>query len=361
VVSAQDGQPRWLGFKYRSERTLTVEDDPGRPSARFSLASFEEGSVLLDLETGGYFALNRSAEHVCRILFEETEREAIERRVASEFRLSESAAHYAVEEVKRQLAAPLARLSFPGPFTYLALEDRYQLCFKSQPVLEIALDGASVRHLRTSPEPIPLAHILRVVAPKLLAQRGLTVLHASACLATDGLIAFCGLSGAGKTTTARAFEAAGMDLFSEDLIVLSPEWADSRPQALIGGESAAHTWARDAAYRSKDRGELEIDCRDLLNLVVGSHSTIPLARIIFVDASRRNGHAITTTPLKHSDALIQILISNFLGSVDRSSWLSYFDRAAAIVRAAEMSLAVMPDGTDKLPLAVRLYRENSAS
>lgn len=337
-------------------------NDPDRSEKsrmRFSLATFGDEAVLLDLESSGYFMVNRSAERICRILIEEGERDSAERRVADELRISDTSARSAVEDVMRQLEAPPARLSFPGPFTYLPLDDCYQLSIEGHPILEIRPDGRSARRPPKLPAPIPLAHTLRVASPKLLSHSGLTVLHASACRTSSGLTAFCGLSGAGKTTTARAFATEGMELFSEDLIVLAAEGTDSRPQALIGAEKAAHAWAREAAARAGDG--LEIDCGDLPGLVVASGQTVSLDRIIFVDAARRRGDAINLTRMRPAEALVQILMSNFLGSADRHNWRNYFERSAMIVRTTEVSLASMPEGIDKLPQAIRRYKESSAS
>ena len=152
----------------RSER-------PRGPQTRFSLASFGDEAVLLDLETSGYFMVNRSAERIFRILIEEEQRDSVERRVAAELRISDLSARAAVEDVMRQLAAPPARLSFPGPFTYLPLEDCYQLSIEGRPILDVRLDGRSARQPPGLPAPIPLAHTLRVAAPKLLSHSGLTV------------------------------------------------------------------------------------------------------------------------------------------------------------------------------------------
>jgi hypothetical protein len=338
---------------------VNESDRSERPPTRFSLASFGDEAVLLDLESSGYFMVNRSAERIFRILIEEGQRDSVERRVAAELRISDLSARAAVEDVMRQLAAPPARLSFPGPFTYLPLENCYQLSIEGRPILDIRKDGRSARRPHGLPAPIPLAHTLRVAAPKLLSHSGLTVLHASACQTSSGLTAFCGLSGAGKTTTARAFATEGMELFCEDLIVLAPPGADSRPRALVGAEKAAHGWAREAAARTGD-GE-EIDCSDLPGLVVAPGQTVALTRIIFIDVSRRTGDAITVRRMRPAEALVQILLSNFVGSADRSNWESYFQRSAMIVRSAEMSLATMPAGIDKLPAAIRRYRESSAS
>src|SRR5215831_1624013 len=52
-------------------------------------------------------------------------------------------------------------------------------------------------------------------------QRGLLPLHASAIRTAQGLVAFCGHSGAGKSTTAAAMAASGYELVTDDVLPIS--------------------------------------------------------------------------------------------------------------------------------------------
>jgi hypothetical protein len=54
----------------------------------------------------------------------------------------------------------------------------------------------------------------------ILHQRGMIPLHASAVYHDDGIILFCGRSGAGKSTTATALQQKGYTVFSDDVCVL---------------------------------------------------------------------------------------------------------------------------------------------
>ena len=328
---------------------------------RYCFSSFGDEAVLLDLETGGYFMLNGTAQRICRILFEEAPGGDAERRVATELNLQTAAAQAAIEEVARQLDAMQVRVTFPGPFTYLATGSGYNLCFDDVPILEIGPDGLSARQLPLAAQPVTLAHALRVAAPKLLSLRGLTVLHASSCRIGSGLTAFCGLSGAGKTTTARAFADAGMALFSEDLVVLEPGSEHSMVRALEGGERAAHAWARTAATEAVAHGETEIDCRSLPGLVLGDRTAIQLTRVVFIDSSRRKGNTILLRALKPAEALVQIMRSNFLGSANRQDWETYFQKSSSLARSLDTDMATMPMGVEVLKEAARLYRASSAS
>lgn len=67
----------------------------------------------------------------------------------------------------------------------------------------------------------------------ILHQRNMIPLHASAIEYGDGLILFCGQSGAGKSTTVSALQKIGYTLFSDDVCVLKyPEVPGSAIEAL---------------------------------------------------------------------------------------------------------------------------------
>src|SRR5205823_4302033 len=70
--------------------------------------------------------------------------------------------------------------------------------------------------------------LLLWAAPHVLALSGHAVLHAAAVEASDGVVAFCGSSGRGKTTLASLLADQGMPLVAEDLLVLT--WDGAVPQ-----------------------------------------------------------------------------------------------------------------------------------
>src|SRR5579871_5639366 len=76
-------------------------------------------------------------------------------------------------------------------------------------------------------------HFIRSVLAALLRQRGLLTLHASAVATPSGVIAVCGRSGAGKSTTVSALMARDNPLLADDLMALSFA-PDGGVQALPG-------------------------------------------------------------------------------------------------------------------------------
>lgn len=62
--------------------------------------------------------------------------------------------------------------------------------------------------------------LLGPVLGALLHQRGMLVLHASAVVISDGVVAFLGESGEGKSTTAAALHARGYSIMADDIVAL---------------------------------------------------------------------------------------------------------------------------------------------
>jgi hypothetical protein len=68
----------------------------------------------------------------------------------------------------------------------------------------------------------------RTVEPLVLQTRGWETLHASAILASAGVVAFCGERQAGKSTLAYAFSRRGYEQFADDMIVIGAGAAEPR-------------------------------------------------------------------------------------------------------------------------------------
>src|SRR5262249_21151056 len=138
------------------------------------------------------------------------------------------------------------------------------------------------------------------VAPHVLALRGILVLHASAVLDAAGVLAFCGGSGQGKTTLARALAAAGRELIAEDLLVVRS--AGDRPEVVAGAEVAIRAWA--ARHAAQLAPGTRIATEDLLR--VADRPPLSCGAILF---PRRDGAGvqITHTALGGADAFVLLL------------------------------------------------------
>lgn len=98
-------------------------------------------------------------------------------------------------------------ISYPG-IVSLLITDGELVDVDAQP----KIDPAILRLILLGP-------ILALV----LHQRGYLVLHASAVELNSTAVAFIGDKGAGKSTTAAAFNAEGYALFSDDVVAVAPE------------------------------------------------------------------------------------------------------------------------------------------
>jgi hypothetical protein len=81
-----------------------------------------------------------------------------------------------------------------------------EICIQPQP-------GADEKSIRL--------FLLSNAMAAILHQRGMIPLHASAIYHDDGIVLFCGRSGAGKSTTATALQQKGYTVFSDDVCVLT--------------------------------------------------------------------------------------------------------------------------------------------
>ena len=264
-----------------------------------------------------------------------------------------------LDGVRLQLTEPGVPTELIGPFRYRRHGAGYALEETGRIVLTMDMAGRKL-HLRAPPDTLTFKVLdyVRAVTPKLLHLRGVTVLHASACLLPEGLAAFSGNSGAGKTTTARAFAAAGARLISEDLVVLTP--GSRTATVCVDGERRAHAWAAAAADALGNAFEAEHDC-DGLSEVSSPGAEIPLAAIWFVDRSRRKGSALQQRPFTAIDGTLALLGNNFLGSDSPESWRRHVRETHAIASQLALWEVTMPDGLDRLAGAARAYATKTAS
>ena len=92
-------------------------------------------------------------------------------------------------------------------------------------------DSGAVRAepIRNGLEPELRDSFVRGVIPVVLLARGYEALHASAVVVPQGVVALCGTSGTGKSTTALAIAADGASHYSDDTVVY--QVVDGRPVA----------------------------------------------------------------------------------------------------------------------------------
>ena len=324
---------------------------------RFGIETFGDEGVLIDLATGSYFQLNGTATKVCLALQATDSSAEAAALVAASLEIRAEQALSLVEAVRADLAKTPVRSPIAGPFRYKRQGDGYLLEDEGTPVLTIDGHGQWIR--RASPGDalrFRLLDYVRGVTPKLLYLRGTPVLHASACVLSEGVTAFAGPSGAGKTTTARAFAKAGRPLLAEDLLLLAP--GHPTPTIALDGERRAHDWADETCSRLATFGEA--DCDRLDSLLEGA-ATRSLDAIWFVDRSRRVGDSLQRRPLSPLEGALALMSNNFLGADDPESWRRHARECYRISGFIGRWELATPQGVERLVAAARAYATKTAS
>jgi len=305
------------------------------------------GGLLLEFNSGALMELNESAAFVWRQKLANRPEAAILSEFAVRYGLDPSTARdhvVAALELETSLAGRVE-----SDFKYERCATGYRFAFLGQPVFEIDPAGNEVR-LVTTPDRIAgkLRYLLRALAPKILALRGFTVIHASAVDLGGTLLAFSGLSGAGKTTTAKAFAAAGARLVCEDQLMLVP--AGSEVLVPLGVEDDIAAWVGKS---ESSLGALGVaNCQDLDQS--GNGARVPIREIGFLHSNRRVGRDYHATRLSPASTAGGIFKNTFYGSDTREGWIRHLDVAARIAAFVHGFVLVLPAGLELLQEAAQL-------
>ena len=327
---------------------------PSLPSSfreRFTLAEFEDAGVLLDLGTGAFYRLNPVASRIGALLSQgKTVSEAASELVES-FRLTPDQAARDVAELLAGLQEEVPTLD-ENPITFEAVTDGFLLRWQGRPIARIDSLGRTLR-LEAGPiaEQAQAARYLDWAVPHLLVLRRQPVLHASAIEYRDGVLAFAGPSGAGKTSTAHAFAAHGAPVISEDVLLISFE--SHSPVVYVNAEAALWRWVAEKASSWATEQHVEIDVSDLLEVLGGP--TLPLRQVLFLDSARRRGGQISAEPLGSSQAFALLLKNTFTELGTRTFWRELFEMNRELATRLRFARATVPSGLDLLTDAARRF------
>jgi hypothetical protein len=325
-------------------------------SGRHALAVLPDGGVLLDIQSGGFFELNETGCTIWEGLIRHGSQDQAARELTDLFGISR-------EQAARDVALAVASAATPAhqeggaPLWFHRADDRhYQIVYRAGPVLSIDLGAETVRGAGAELPQAELAQAFRLVAAKVLSREGF-VLHASAVRRGAELRAFAGESGAGKTTTAHAFAAAGCELVSEDLLVVEP--AGDEVGVRAGAEPVIRGWAEESARALLARSGAVVSCASLRAVLPPVDGA--LSRLTFLTAARRSGDRFVEKAMGMAWTAASCLQNGFISVHDPEAWRQRLQKAARLAARVGGHRGTVPDGLGPLDRAVRAYMSNSTS
>jgi hypothetical protein len=330
---------------------------PDQFRSRFALATFDDGGVVVDVVSGSYSRLNRSAAMMLNALERAGSADAAAADVAARLHITPAAAAQSLRDLLAALDQPGVRTPPTEPLIYRHAGDQgYELWHRERRILHVDPSGRRVS-LVCPLDALPLSVFDYVsdVAPRLMFLQGIPVLHGSSCRHGDHLLGLCGKSRAGKTTTARMFDKHGWPIVSEDLMILTLD--RNAPAVFLKAEEKVRDWFGDASRRFAS-GATSVDTTPLARAAAGP--TLPLKTLWFLDAQRRNT-SFRLEPMLKPEGLALLLTHAFLGAAGSEAWRGHLANLFSIVSAASVYEAHLPDGLDNLARAVERYTTNSAS
>jgi len=304
------------------------------------------GGLLLDLETGALFRLNDSATFVWESWLAGRSAPEIAASLAERHGLALPATQKQVDDALLLTGDPFVPSAPLGDYRYRRAGNGYVFSRDEIPLLWLDEKTGGL----TLADPYPTGHgdpftVLMAIAPKLTAFRGHFVLHASAALLDGRLMAVCGVSGAGKTTTVRALVRAGAAPVSEDKLVVRT--TDAGVVGLIEGEPLINAWVRGVVERLA--AGLPATCNDLDGALEGRW--VPLCEIGFIDSVRRSGESVVATELSPLDAAHAVFQNAFYGSDRPTDWERQLRMAAELASRVPAVELGMPAGLPALEAA----------
>lgn len=234
----------------------------------------------------------------------------------------------ALTQISIEWAGPAPDLPDPGdarppmPDVAWPVTDRdgdgYRVSFSEGDAFWVAEDGRTIRCFQSSAPPASVRHwLLDHVMPRALDLRGVNPLHATAVATKEGVLAFLGSTGTGKSTLAAALATLGAELVSDDCLVLEqregsimavPSYPGLRLHEDVRDALQLHAALRPVAhYTPKQR---------LTETVPLARDQQPLLAVYLLSRSEADGPP-EFVPLGPADATMALAGSAFRMDVER--------------------------------------------
>jgi len=310
----------------------------------------------MDRETGSLSHLNHTAAEIWSGAIADIAHQDIAKHLTARYGVS-------MEQALRDVTAALAPLPPVHPprleteLLYTQSEGGYLLSFNGTNVLAYDAEAKEVRLLEGGVS-AEYGIYLRAIAPKIVARSGICALHAAAVAGPEReVLAFVGLSGVGKTTTAKTFASTGLAMICEDKLVWRSGPSDS--EVVVNGEATINRWIKATESQwVKDRSSP----RETASLKAEPmDATLPIRRIFLLQGTRAAEESIELVSLPPSVAARELLQHGFYGSSLDEDWEAQLKAVSQLSRSARVYQATMPEGLPALSTAVRHYIETTAS
>ena len=317
---------------------------------RFVLAAIGREGVVLDARSGELYRAGATAVVIFRALVRGCDVAGAAEALVRAFAVTRACAERDVRAIlasmpdcRRGMApsagAPLFRASARGG---------YEMWLDGLAVAWLEAHGRSVERLAGAARSGTGAsgtHVLRLLAPHALALGGHRVLHASAVLHREEVLAFVAPSGTGKTTLARLLVGRDVRAISEDLLVLR----DPR-EAVVEGERALRSWSRSRARAVSTE----------LALASVEGRAKPLRAVLILER-RKGQRGIALEALRGADAIMALFANAFVEVPSPRVWRHALAMCRALAARGIVYRACVPDGLAALEQALAAGRARHRS
>jgi hypothetical protein len=308
---------------------------------RFVLAAIGREGVVLDTRSGELYRAGATAVVVFRALGRGADLAGAAAALVRAFAVTHSRAARDVRAIlasmpdrRRGMASgvrsPQFRASARGGYEMDL--DGLQVAWLDERGRSVERGGGAIRCVSGADG----SHVLRMLAPHVLALAGHRVLHASAVLHRDEVVAFVAPSGTGKTTLARLLARRGARAISEDLLVLR----DTR-EAVVEGERALRTWSRSRART--------VSTEVVVASVEGRAKPL---RAVLILQRRKGQRGIALEPLRGADAIMGLFANAFVEVPSPRVWRQALAMCRALAARGIVYRACVPDGLPALERAL---------
>ncbi|HVT09701.1 MAG TPA: PqqD family peptide modification chaperone [Polyangia bacterium] len=308
---------------------------------RYILAPAGRGALLLDLASGALVELNESAAFIWGHFISGGDHSSIAHELAGRYaidpELAASHVHHALRLPHETTPPP------PTDLNYRVSDEDYIFEYRGRPTFRIDAGGDDIALERDAAvTPDSVRTLLHGVVPKILSLRGHFVLHAAAVAIGNDVLAFSGLSGAGKSTTARAFVAAGAQPVCDDQLLVETALKPARVPR--GAEDAIDRWI--AATAGTLLANRRARCAELDHAMDGEQ--LILAEVGFLDRDRRKGSDYSAAPIDPTSAAGALFRNAFHGSNQERYWTQAMERATRTADRVSAFLLTPPATIDAL-------------